>query len=209
MQHPADLKLEKIVVKQPNPSFDDDLEAGKEMRFAFINHCGKALSLTFSATVTNPPELTEYDEDLRMEVRLPMKEMRGLMDLESILEHDSGHKQPWDMPASYSLKSAFADNRLRLKLKKKEDGCWSFYTDAKDFQPADLKEGTEINVLVNPGFYFNEPNDSYGLYLRVREILFTETEDTEPAKTANEKGKAPSKMEGLKKKKAAKDAKKE
>lgn len=145
-----------------------------DMRFAKITYPSRPPIFTLTATVS---ECSDTQFGAVCLVKPDVEDLTNLETLENLLTDlspylNKGNAIGWSNGLYDHRPTMTDDYKLRLKMTTKENGQWKFETEARDMDDAlsIFEEGTRVEVQFTPGFYFNDSDCKYGLYLTLKSL---------------------------------------
>ena len=148
------------------------------MRFCRITYPFRAPQLALTGTVQIFDRADEsYGGQLYCIFKPAAADIPNLEKLENLLNPDSEMYEQFakqiGFEGGFEHRPTMTENyQLRLKMNENDDGTWKFETSITDESDAQSKlfKGTVINVVLSPGFYFNDSSKTYGLYYTLKSL---------------------------------------
>lgn len=168
------------------------------MRFCRITYPFRAPQLSLTGTVQLFDRSDEsYGGQLYCIFKPAAADIPNLEKLENLLNPDSEMYEQFakqiGFEGGYEHRPTMTENyQLRLKMNENSDGTWKFETDIVDESDAQTKlfKGTTVNVVLSPGFYFNDSSKTFGLYYTLKSFnLSAPTKKLPPSKQDAKKAK--------------------
>jgi hypothetical protein len=178
------LNFSKLSLAAPRPTAFDNKDEDVEMRFCAVRYPTRQLMLYLHGTVAEAPSQSslEYGGMWSFYFKPTASDLEALEKLENLLVGEEGARVCKeigyeDVLSHYEQRETLNENfYLRIKLKRDDEG-WKFTCSSDmtlDTVEQDLKKGTKVTLTIAPGFYFNESDNKYGMFLTLKELKFDE-----------------------------------
>lgn len=158
------------------------------MRFVRITYPFRAPQIALTGTVQLFDRADEaYGGKLYCIFKPEASDIPNLEKLENLLNPDSEMYDHFakqiGFEGGYEHRPTMTENyQLRLKMNETADGTWKFETSLVDESDAQSKlfKGVTVNVVLAPGFYFNDESKTFGLYFTLKSFDLDSSKRTLP-----------------------------
>lgn len=148
----SEINLQLVSLDGPKPAFETPLEEGQTNRFAYLKMGSHNLVIDLAVVADSDPVDSQYGKYCW--VSLDSEDIPTILAIESFLDNPVQSSKLLGMDEMpYAMKKILADNyNYRLKLRG-------------PLANIDIEQGTKLNIVCTPGFYFNEKDSVYGCFL--------------------------------------------